>query len=178
MNQSQICVHTMSEDTSVSAKDNIDRSQVFAVYNVYRLVIGSVLFALTLSSTESALVADEIPVQMLVAGILIVSSLIIATLGPRSKLTSESGIFGVMMIDVVATTLIADPSTVVASGFTALYLVTVAAASMLLQSRQLALPCAFAGAQLLAFPVGIGPVTVSHRTGSPGRERPGIRQHR
>ena len=38
MNQSQICVHTMSEDTSVSAKDNIDRSQVFAVYNVYRLV--------------------------------------------------------------------------------------------------------------------------------------------
>ena len=127
----------MSEDTSVSAKDNIDRSQVFAVYNVYRLVIGSVLFALTLSSTESALVADAVPVQMLVAGILIVSSLIIATLGPRSKLTSESGIFGVMMIDVVATTLIADPSTVVASGFTALYLVTVAAASMLLKSRQL-----------------------------------------
>ena len=37
--------------------------------------------------------ADEIPVQMLVAGILIVSSLIIATLGPRSKLTSKSGIF-------------------------------------------------------------------------------------
>ena len=83
----------MSEDTSVSAKDNIDRSQVFAVYNVYRLVIGAVLFALTLSSTGPALVADEIPVQMLVAGILIVSSLIIATLGPRSKLTSKSGIF-------------------------------------------------------------------------------------
>ena len=99
----------MSEDTSVSAKDNIDRSQVFAVYNVYRLVIGSVLFALTLSSTGSALVTDEMPVQMLVAGIQIVSSLIIATLGPRSKLTSESGIFGFMMIDVVATTWIADP---------------------------------------------------------------------
>ena len=63
----------MSEDTSVSAKDNIDRSQVFAVYNVYRLVIGSVFFALTLSSTGSALVADEMPVQMLAAGILIVS---------------------------------------------------------------------------------------------------------
>ena len=96
MNQSQICVHTMSEDTSVSAKDNIDRSQVFAVYNVYRLVIGSVLFALTLSSTGSALVADEIPVQMLVADIHIVTSLIIASLGPRSKLTSDSGIFGTL----------------------------------------------------------------------------------
>ena len=84
----------MSEDTSVSAKDNIDRSKVFAVYNVYRLVIGSVLFALTLSSTGSALVADEIPVQMLVADIHIVTSLIIASLGARSKLTSDSGIFG------------------------------------------------------------------------------------
>ena len=83
----------MSEDTSVSAKDNIDRSQVFAVYNVYRLVIGSFFSALTLSSTGSALVADEMRVQMLVAGILIVGSLIIATLGPRSNLTSESGIF-------------------------------------------------------------------------------------
>jgi hypothetical protein len=39
-------------------------------------------------------VADEITVQMLVAGILLVTSLIIASLGPRSKLTSESGIFG------------------------------------------------------------------------------------
>ena len=121
----------------MSAKDNIDRSQVLAVYNVYRLIIGSVLFALTLSSTGSALVADEVPVQMLVAGILIVSNLIIATLGSLSKLTSESGIFGVMMIHVVATTLIADPSIVVASGFTALYLVTVAAASILLHCRQL-----------------------------------------
>ena len=42
-----------------------------------------------------------------------------------------------MMIDVVATTLIANPSTAVASGFTALYLVTVAAASTLLRRRQL-----------------------------------------
>jgi hypothetical protein len=48
----------MSEDTPVSPKDNIDRSQVFDVYNVYRLVIGSVLFALTLSSTGSELVAE------------------------------------------------------------------------------------------------------------------------
>ncbi len=38
--------------------------------------------------------ADKIALQMLVAGILIVTSLIIASLGQRSKLTSESGIFG------------------------------------------------------------------------------------
>ena len=93
MNQSQICVQTMSEDTSVSAKDNIDRSQVFAVNNVYRLVIGSVLFDLALASTGSALVAVEVPVQMLEADILIVSNLIIATFGLRSKLTAERSIF-------------------------------------------------------------------------------------
>jgi len=89
MDQPQICVCTMPENTYVRVKDNIDRSQVFVDYNVYRLVISSVLFALTLSSTGSALVADQMPV----AGNLIVSSLIIATLDPRSKRTSKSGIF-------------------------------------------------------------------------------------
>jgi len=89
MDQPQICVQTMSEDTSVSLKDNIDRSQVFVDYVVYRLVISSVLFALTISSTGSALVADQMPV----AGNLTVSNLIIATLDPRSKPTSKSGIF-------------------------------------------------------------------------------------
>lgn len=127
----------MSEDTSKSVKDNIDRSKVFAVYNVYRLVLGSILFAMTLSATGAELLIERAPVQLLVSGIFILSSLIIATLGASSKLTSESSIFGVMMIDVVATTLIADPTATVVSGFHVLYLVTVAAASMLLQNRQL-----------------------------------------
>ena len=127
----------MSEDTSKSVNHNIDRSKVFAVYNVYRLVLGSILFAMTLSATGTELLAEHTQVQLLVSGIFILSSLIIATLGTSSKLTSESGVFGVMMIDVVATTLIADPTATVVSGFNVLYLVTVAAASMLLQSRQL-----------------------------------------
>lgn len=100
----------MSEDTSPGDKDTIDRSQVLAVYNVYRLVIGSVLFALTLADTGSGLVSDDITLQMTGAGIFVVSRLIIARLGPPSKFTTESGIFGVMMVDVVATTLAADPS--------------------------------------------------------------------
>jgi two-component system sensor histidine kinase PilS (NtrC family) len=128
----------MSEDTSLTNKDTIDRTQVFAVYNVYRLVIGSVLFALTLSDTASGLLSDDIALQMTGAGIFVISSLIIALLGSPSKFTTESGIFGVMMIDVVATTLVADPTSSLTSGFAALYLVTVAAASMLLTSRQLA----------------------------------------
>ena len=44
-----------------------------------------------------------------------------------------------MMMDVVAVTLVADPSTSLISGFTVLYLVTVAAAGILLASQQLAI---------------------------------------
>ena len=91
----------MSEDTSLDDKDTIDRTQVFAVYNVYRLVIGSVLFALTLSDTGSGLLSDDIALQTTGAGIFVISSLIIALLGSPSKFTTESGIFGVMMMDVV-----------------------------------------------------------------------------
>lgn len=128
----------MSDGTSLGDKNTIDRTQVFAVYNVYRLVIGSVLFALTLADTGSGLLSDDSALQMIGASIFIISSLIIALLGSPSKFTTESGIFGVMMIDVLATTLVADPTTSLTSGFTTLYLVTVAAASMLLVSRQLA----------------------------------------
>ena len=136
----------MSEDTSLGDKDTIDRTQVFAVYNVYRLVIGSVLFALTLSDTGSGLLSDDIALQTTGAGIFVISSLIIALLGSPSKFTTESGIFGVMMMDVVATTLVADPTTSLISGFTVLYLVTVAAAGMLLATRQLAILVAAAAA--------------------------------
>ena len=129
----------MSEDTSLGDKNTIDRTQVFAVYNVYRLVIGSVLFALTLSDTGSGLLSDDIALQTTGAGIFVISSLIIARLGFPSKLTTEGGIFGVMMMDVVAITLVADPSTSLISGFTVLYLVTVAAAGILLASQQLAI---------------------------------------
>jgi len=95
----------MSEDTSLGDKDTIDRTQVFAVYNVYRLVIGSVLFALTLSDTGSGLLSDDTALQTIGAGIFVISSLSIALLGSPSKFTTESGIFGVMMMDVFATTL-------------------------------------------------------------------------
>ena len=128
----------MSDGTSLGDKNTIDRTQVFAVYNVYRLVIGSVLFALTLADTGSGLLSDDSALQMIGASIFIISSLIIALLGSPSKFTTESGIFGVMMIDVLATTLVADPTTSLTSGFTTLYLVAVAEASMLLVSRQLA----------------------------------------
>ena len=48
----------MSEDTSLSDKDNIDCLQVFDIHSVYILAIGSVLYVLTQSLTGFALVAE------------------------------------------------------------------------------------------------------------------------
>ena len=72
------------------------------------------------------------------AGLLVLSSIILAFVATRTPLDSEPGIFSVLLLDVLATTLIAHPNAVLGGGFSALYLVTVAAASMLLRDRQLA----------------------------------------
>ena len=53
----------MSDSTSLGDKNTIDRTQVFAVYNVYLLVIGSVLFTLSLADTGSGLLSDDSALQ-------------------------------------------------------------------------------------------------------------------
>ena len=129
----------MPQDTNRYDKDTIDRSRVFAVYNVYRLVIGSVLFALFLSTaTDQTAGESYLNQQLMGAGLLVLSSIILAFVATRTPLDSEPGIFSVLLLDVLATTLIAHPNAVLGGGFSALYLVTVAAASMLLRDRQLA----------------------------------------
>ena len=129
----------MPQDTNRHDKDTIDRSRVFAVYNVYRLVIGSVLFALFLSTaTDQTAGESYLNQQLMGAGLLVLSSIILAFVATRTPLDSEPGIFSVLLLDVLATTLIAHPNAVLGGGFSALYLVTVAAASMLLKDRQLA----------------------------------------
>lgn len=129
----------MPQHTNRYDKDTIDRSRVFAVYNVYRLVIGSVLLALFLSTAADQTANESYLNQQLIgAGLLLLSSIILAFVATRTPLDSEPGIFAVLLLDIVATTLIAHPNAVLGSGFSALYLVTVAAASMLLRDRQLA----------------------------------------
>ena len=51
----------MPQDANNYTKDTIDRSRVFAVYNVYRLVIGSVLFALFLSTAADQTAGEKLP---------------------------------------------------------------------------------------------------------------------
>ena len=129
----------MPQHTNRYDKDTIDRSRVFAVYNVYRLVIGSVLLALFLSTAADQTANESYLNQQLIgAGLLLLSNIILASVATRTPLDSEPGIFAVLLLDIVATTLIAHPNAVLGSGFSALYLVTVAAASMLLRDRQLA----------------------------------------
>jgi hypothetical protein len=77
----------MSDSTSLSDKNTNDRTQVFAVYNVYRLVIGSVLFALTLADTGSGLLSDDSALQKRA------DLQVISVVGMRSSFGSENVIF-------------------------------------------------------------------------------------
>ena len=76
----------MSDGTSLGDKNTIDRTQVFAVYNVYRLVIGSVLFALTLADTASGLLSDYSALQKRA------DRQLISVVGMRSSFGSENEI--------------------------------------------------------------------------------------
>jgi hypothetical protein len=119
----------MSDGTSLCDKNTVDHTQVFPVDTVYRRVIGSVLFAFFLADTGSGQLSDDSALQMIGASIFIISSLIIALVASPSKFTIERGIFSVTMIDVLAITLVADPTTLLTSGFTTLELITVVAAT-------------------------------------------------
>ena len=135
----QICV-PMPQDTNYTDKDTIDRSRVFSVYNVYRLVIGSVLFALFLSTAAEQNTAENyLNQQLMGAGLLVVSSIILAFIATRTPLDSEPGIFSVLLLDVLATTLIAHPNAILVRVLS--LLVTVAAASMLLRSPTCHIGC-------------------------------------
>jgi hypothetical protein len=119
----------MSDGTSLCDKNTVDHTQVFPVDTVYRRVIGSVLLAFFLADTGSGQLSDDSALQMIGASIFIISSLIIALVASPSKFTIERGIFSVTMIDVLAITLVADPTTLLTSGFTTLELITVVAAT-------------------------------------------------
>jgi hypothetical protein len=84
---------------SPDGKNNIDRSQVFAVYNVNRLVIGSVLFSLSLADTGSRFLSDDTERQLVGADVFVII-LIIALRGSDPKLTMGSELFGLLKVSI------------------------------------------------------------------------------
>ncbi len=126
--------------------------RLFQVYNGYRMVVSLVLLAMLLSPVTRGMVGRLDLGLYLIGGILMLMSsvLLYGRLG-RVIRASETGIFGMMLADIVATTLIADASGGLVSGFSVLYMITVSAAAMLLRTRILAtLVAALAVLALLA----------------------------
>ena len=126
--------------------------RLFQVYNGYRLVISVVLLGMLLNPATRDMVGrlDQTLYALGNVLMLLSSVFLYGALG-RIIRSSETGIFGMMLADVVATTLITNASGGLVSGFSVLYIITVAAAAILLHTRILAtLVAALAVLALLA----------------------------
>lgn len=115
------------------------RLRLFQIYNGYRGFVSLVLIAVWLSPDTRELVGKLDQDRYLIGcGLMLASSVLFYGRLGRLIRGNDTGIFGVMLADIVATTLIADASGGMLSGFYVLYMITVAAAAVLLNIRILA----------------------------------------
>ena len=114
-------------------------NRIFLLYNGYRLFLSVALLALLVSPITAELVEQIDPLRFLLGALaLLVSALLLAGRPGISVQRSQTQIFGLLLIDITATALIVSSSGGILSGFSVLYLITVAAAAVLLQERILA----------------------------------------
>jgi two-component system sensor histidine kinase PilS (NtrC family) len=113
--------------------------RLFQVYNGYRLIVSTVLLSMLISPATRDMVGRlDQSLYAIGSTLLLLSSVFLYGALGRIIRASETGIFGMMLADVVATTLIANASGGLVSGFSVLYIITVAAAAILLRTRILA----------------------------------------
>ena len=116
-----------------------DRLRLFQVYNGYRSFVSLVLIAIWLNPDTREFVGKlDQDRYLLGCGLMLASSVLFYGRLGRLTRRNDTGIFGLMLADIVAITLIADASGGMLSGFYVLYMITVAAAAMLLKVRILA----------------------------------------
>ena len=111
----------------------------FVVYNGYRVLLGvGLLMLMVVPATANIMMGFDQSLLVSGVGILLTSSLIL--IGPLGKIIqqSETGYFGLLLLDILTITLFASASGGILGGFSALYLITVAAAAVLFQTRILA----------------------------------------
>ncbi len=120
-------------------QQSLPQSRIFLVYNGFRLLLGVALLSLLVFPVTAELV------RQIDRGLFVLGAL--ALLGTSLPLAGRMGIavqrsqtrtFGLLLIDITATALIVSASGGILSGFSGLYLITVAAAAVLLQERILA----------------------------------------
>jgi two-component system sensor histidine kinase PilS (NtrC family) len=120
------------------------RNRLFMIYNGYRIVLALVLLSLEIfQSTPLTLGSASAPsqsVELFNLGLLLilVSGLIVFFNRVDEKPESDTRFLMIFLIDVVAITLISHSSGGLISGFSALFVVTVASAAMVLNTQILA----------------------------------------
>jgi len=129
----------LSASSANSAVTPTDNARQFVVYNVYRALVAFCLMAILINPSTTGLLAG-FDRSLFIAGcaaLLASAVLLTGRWGDRLQ-QSEAGIFGLMLADIFATALIASGSGGLFNGFSVLYLITVAAAAVMLSTRILA----------------------------------------
>lgn len=131
--------HLLKKDTASNIVPSRSIARLFAIYNGYRaLVAFGVLALIIIPSTEQLI--EGYSRSVFVAGCCILLFSAAALTGRLGKVLqrSDSGILALMLFDITGTALISSGSGDLLSAFSALYLITVAAAAVMLKTRTLA----------------------------------------
>lgn len=118
--------------------DNRGRVQQrpFRIYNGYRILVGLVLIGIFANPDTRDLVGNYGTNTYLAGcGFMVITGVILLTRLGQALCQSETGVFALMFSDVVSLSLISNTSGGLASGFSVLYMVTVAAAAVLISTR-------------------------------------------
>jgi len=116
-----------------------DNARSFFIYNGYRALVAlSLLVILVLPATQTLIISFKPSVIIVGSTLLLLSALALTGNTGNRLQNSEAGIFGLMLLDITAIALITSGSSGLLDGFSVLYLITVAAAAVMLTTHILA----------------------------------------
>jgi len=116
-----------------------DNARSFFIYNGYRALMAlSLLVILVLPATQTLIISFKPSVIIVGSTLLLLSALALTGNTGNRLQNSEAGIFGLMLLDITAIALITSGSSGLLDGFSVLYLITVAAAAVMLTTHILA----------------------------------------
>jgi len=124
---------------SLSPPEPQDVSRLFLIYNGYRMLVGlGLLSVLFIPATRQLVAGFDQPLFGAGAATLMATALLLA--GPAGKVIhrSQTLIFGLLLLDITMIALIVGATGGILSGFSVLYLITVAAGATLINERVLA----------------------------------------
>lgn len=126
-------------DSTPSAGPHRGRERLFYFYNGYRLLLAAGLLALLVVPGGEDFLAGFNPLWFAFAsGLMLVSAFPLAAIPGHLIRRAETGLFALLIADIIIITVLVSASGGLVSGFSALFIITVAAGGFLLHSRSLA----------------------------------------